>query len=389
MTHNDTAAIVGLGITEIGKIYGRSTADFAADAIQRACRDAGLALSDLDGLLTNSGLTPGLGLPLSRDLGLQNLRLLSEVQGYGSSAGAMVAIAAMAVKTGSADVVACVFADAPLKSGTGIGAAYENSAPRAAGFSTMPGAVGLYGANPYYALAARRHMINYGTTSEQLGAIAVSTRAWATLNPLAQMRTPITIDDHQASRMIADPLRLFDCCVVSNGGVAVIVTSAARAADLANPPVHILGWAQAHPGYRMERGSQFGLVTGAAQSGPAALQMAGVTIDEVNIREIYDCYTYTTLVSLEDYGVCAKGEGGALAASGALGPGGSLPTNTGGGQLSGYYMWGMTPLSEAVIQTRGHGGERQVDKHDVVLVSGNGGVLDYHATLILGTQPRP
>jgi acetyl-CoA acetyltransferase len=389
MTHNNMAAIVGLGITEIGKIYGRSTADFAADAIQRACRDAGLALSDLDGLLTNSGLTPGLGLPLSRDLGLQNLRLLSEVQGYGSSAGAMVAIAAMAVKTGSADVVACVFADAPLKSGTGIGAAYENSAPRAAGFSTMPGAVGLYGANPYYALAARRHMINYGTTSEQLGAIAVSTRAWATLNPLAQMRTPITIDDHQASRMIADPLRLFDCCVVSNGGVAVIVTSAARAADLANPPVHILGWAQAHPGYRMERGSQFGLVTGAAQSGPAALQMAGVTIDEVNIREIYDCYTYTTLVSLEDYGVCAKGEGGALAASGALGPGGSLPTNTGGGQLSGYYMWGMTPLSEAVIQTRGHGGERQVDKHDVVLVSGNGGVLDYHATLILGTQPRP
>ena len=311
MTHNNPAAIVGLGITEIGKIYGRSTADFAADAILRACGDAGLALSDLDGLLTNSGLTPGLGLPLSRDLGLQNLRLLSEVQGYGSSAGAMVAIAAMAVKTGTADVVACVFADAPLKSGTGIGAAYENSAPRAAGFSTMPGAVGLYGANPYYALAARRHMINYGTTSEQFGAIAVSTRAWATLNPLAQMRTPITIDDHQASRMIADPLRLFDCCVVSNGGVAVIVTSAARAADLANPPVHILGWAQAHPGYRMERGSQFGLVTGAAQSGPAALQMAGVTIDEVNIREIYDCYTYTTLVSLEDYGACAKGEGGA------------------------------------------------------------------------------
>jgi acetyl-CoA acetyltransferase len=389
MTQDNSAAIVGLGITEMGKVYGRSTADFAADAILRACRDAGLALSDLDGLLTNSGLTPGLGLPLSRDLGLQNLRLLSEVQGYGSSAGAMVAIAAMAVKAGSADVVACVFADAPLKSGTGIGAAYEDSAPRAAGFSTMPGAVGLYGANPYYALAARRHMINYGTTSEQLGAIAVSTRAWATLNPLAQMRKPITIDDHQASRMIADPLRLFDCCVVSNGGVAVIVTSAARAADLANPPVHILGWAQAHPGYRMQRGSQFGLVTGAAQSGPAALQMAGVKIDEVNIRQIYDCYTYTTLVSLEDYGVCAKGEGGPLAASGALGPGGSLPTNTGGGQLSGYYMWGMTPLSEAVIQTRGHGGERQIDKHDVVLVSGNGGVLDYHATLVLGTQPRP
>jgi acetyl-CoA acetyltransferase len=388
MTHKNRAAIAGLGITEMGKVYGRSAADFAADAIVRACRDAGLALTDLDGLLTNSGLTPGPGLPLSRELGLRDLRLLSEVQGYGSSAGAMVSIAAMAVESGSADVIACVFADAPLKSGAGSGAAYENAAPRAAGFSTMPDAVGLYGANPYYALAARRHMIKYGTTSEQLGAIAVSTRAWAALNPLAQMRKPITIEDHQASRMIADPLRLFDCCLVSNGGVAVIVTSASRAADLANPPVHILGWAQAHPGYRMERGSQFGLVTGAAQSGPAALRMAGVKIGDVGAREIYDCYTYTTLVSLEDYGVCAKGEGGALAESGALGPGGSLPTNTGGGQLSGYYMWGMTPLSEAVIQTRGHGGERQVASHDVVLVSGNGGVLDYHATLILGTQPR-
>jgi acetyl-CoA acetyltransferase len=116
--------------------------------------------------------------------------------------------------------------------------------------------------------------------------------------------------------------------------------------------------------------------------------MAGVTVDDVDIREIYDCYTYTTLISLEDYGFCEKGEGGALAASGALAPGGSLPTNTGGGELSGYYMWGMTPLSEAVIQARGQGGQRQVPHHDVVLVSGNGGVLDYHATLVLSPHAR-
>jgi acetyl-CoA acetyltransferase len=183
--------------------------------------------------------------------------------------------------------------------------------------------------------------------------------------------------------MIADPLHLLDCCLVSNGAIAVVVTTADRAAGLAQPPVHVLGWAQAHPGYTLERDSEFGLVTGAARSGPAALKMAGVGFEDVDVRELYDCYTYTTLVSLEDYGFCEKGEGGALAESGALAPGGSLPTNTGGGELSGYYMWGMTPLSEAVIQARGQGGERQVPKHDIVLVSGNGGVLDYHASLVL------
>jgi acetyl-CoA acetyltransferase len=136
----------------------------------------------------------------------------------------------------------------------------------------------------------------------------------------------------------------------------------------------------------MAKGCDFGLVTGAATSGPAAMTMAGITPADVNVCELYDCYTYTALVTLEDYGFCAKGEGGALAASGALGPGGSLPTNTGGGQLSSYYLWGMTPLSEAVIQARGHGGDRQVERNDVILISGNGGTLDHHATLVV--SPR-
>lgn len=383
------AAIVGLGITDLGKVYGRTTADFAADAVIRACADAGLELHDLDGLLTNSGLTGGVGLWLQRELGLRDLRVLSEMQGFGSSAGTMVAVAAMAVSSGTASTVACVFADAPLTADRGAGASYAAAGPQVpTGFGALPAAVGLYGANPYYALAARRHMERFGTTSEQFGHIAVAARQWAGANPLAQMREPITLADHQASRMIADPLHLLDCCLVSNGGIAVIVTSAARAANLAQPAVHVLGWAQAHPGYSLEKGSDFGLITGAAQSGPAALKMAGVTVDDVDAREIYDCYTYTTLVSLEDYGFCAKGEGGALAESGALAPGGALPTNTGGGELSGYYMWGMTPLSEGVIQARGQGGERQVPKHDIVLVSGNGGVLDYHATLVLSSQTR-
>jgi acetyl-CoA acetyltransferase len=378
------AAIVGLGITEMGKIYGRTPADFANEAIILACADAGLELHDLDGLLTNSGLSGGVELWLQRELGLRDLRLLSEVQGYGSSAGAMVALASMAVASGTASCVACVFADAPLTDKRGAGAAYAASRSTVpSGFGALPAAVGLVGANPYYALAARRHMERYGTTSEQLGHIAVAARQWAAMNPRAQMRQPITLADHQNSRMIADPLHLLDCCLVSNGAIAVVVTTADRAAGLAQPPVHVLGWAQAHPGYTLERDSEFGLVTGAARSGPAALKMAGVGFEDVDVRELYDCYTYTTLVSLEDYGFCEKGEGGALAESGALAPGGSLPTNTGGGELSGYYMWGMTPLSEAVIQARGQGGERQVPKHDIVLVSGNGGVLDYHASLVL------
>jgi acetyl-CoA acetyltransferase len=138
----------------------------------------------------------------------------------------------------------------------------------------------------------------------------------------------------------------------------------------------------------MERGSDFGLRSGAVSSGQTAMRMAGVTAADVDVCQLYDCYTFTVIVTLEDYGFCAKGEGGPFAASGALAPGGSLPTNTGGGQLSSFYLWGMTPVSEGVIQARGQGGERQVAQHDVVLVSGNGGTLDHHATLVLSPHRR-
>jgi acetyl-CoA acetyltransferase len=377
--------IAGLGMTDLGKVFGRTPADFAADAVRRAAGDAGLQLADIDGLLTSSGVAGGVSIDLQRDLGLTDLRLLSHMQSYGSTAGAMVQVAALAVMSGAASVVACVFADSPLQPGRGAGAAYgTRRAP--AGWWGLLGASGVIGANPMYALAARRHMARYGTTTEQLGHIAVAQRSWAALNPVAQMREPITLADHQSSRWIADPFRLLDCCLVSNGGIAVIVTTAERAAGLAQPPVHVLGWAQSHPGHYLRRHPDFGLVTGAATAGPAALDMAGVTLADVDVVQLYDCYTFTVLVTLEDYGFCGKGEGGPFAASGALGPGGKLLLNTGGGQLSGYYLWGMTPLSEAVIQARGQGGEHQAAAHDVVLVSGNGGVLDHHATLVLGGE---
>jgi acetyl-CoA acetyltransferase len=376
--------IAGLGMTAVGKVYGRTPADFAADAVRRAVADAGLQLADVDGLLTSSGVTGGISVDLQRDLGLADLRMLSHLQSYGATAGTMMQVAALAVMSGTASVVACVFADSPLQPDRSAGAAYgTRRAP--AGWWGLLGASGVIGANPMYALAARRHMARFGTTTEQLGHVAVAQRAWAALNPAAQQREPITLADHQASRWIAEPLRLLDCCLVSNGGIAVIVTTAERAAGLAQPPVHVLGWAQSHPGHYLRRHPDFGLVTGAATAGPAALDMAGVALSDVDVVQLYDCYTYTVLVTLEDYGFCAKGDGGPFVASGVLGPTGKLRLNTGGGQLSGYYLWGMTPVAEAIIQARGQGGERQSDQHDIVLVSGNGGVLDHHATLVLGS----
>ena len=372
-------------MTELGKVYGPTPAQFAADAVRLAAADAGLTLGDIDGLLTSSGVSGGISIDLQRDLGLTDLRLLSHLQAYGSTAGAMVQFASMAINSGMVSTVACVFADAPLQPERSAGAAYgTRRAP--AGWWGLLGASGVVGANPMYALAARRHMLRYGTTSEQLGHIAVAQRAWAALNPAAQLREPITLADHQASRWIVEPFHLLDCCLVSNGGIAVIVTSAERAAGLAQPPVHVLGWAQTHRGRYLRRDPDFGLVSGAATAGPQALAMAGVGLSEVDVAELYDCYTFTVLLTLEDYGYCAKGEGGPFAASGVLGPGGKLRVNTGGGQLSGYYLWGMTPLSEAVIQARGHGGARQAEAHDIVLVSGNGGVLDHHSTLVLASE---
>jgi acetyl-CoA acetyltransferase len=372
-------------MTPLGKVYGLTSAQFAAEAVRLAVADAGLGLADVDGLLTSSGVSGGISIDLQRDLGFTDLRLLSHMQAYGSTAGAMVQFASMAVQSGMASVVACVFADSPLQPERSAGAAYgTRRAP--AGWWGMLGASGVVGANPMYALAARRHMERYGTTSEQLGHIAVAQRAWAALNPVAQLREPITLADHQASRWIVEPFHLLDCCLVSNGGIAVIVTTADRAASLAQPPVHVLGWAQAHPGRYLRRDLDFGLVSGAASAGPAALAMAGFDLAEVDVVELYDCYTFTVLLTLEDYGFCPKGEGGPFVASGVLGPAGKLRLNTGGGQLSGYYMWGMTPLSEAVMQARGQAGARQAPAHDVVLVSGNGGVLDHHATLVLASQ---
>jgi len=234
-----------------------------------------------------------------------------------------------------------------------------------------------------YAMVAQRHMHRYGTTNDHLGAVAVAEREWANRNPAAQFHdTPMTLDDYRRSRWVVEPFHLFDCCLVSNGGLAVIVTSAERARDAKRPPVYLLGMGQGHPGGDPVET----LTSGAPLAKATAFAMAGITLEDIDVAELYDCYTFTVLVTLEDYGFCPKGESGAFVADGRIGPGGTLPVNTGGGQLSSFYMWGMTPISEAVIQLRGDGGRRQVPEAQVALVSGNGGILSTHATLVLSTQ---
>lgn len=384
----DHAVIAGLGLTEVGKVYGATAKGFAAEAVRRAVDDAGLSLGDVDGLLINARPGTDLDITLARHLQLRDLRILAEVNAFGASIASMVSQAAAAVRSGEAQAVVCVFADDPLRADGDSGAAYRASSAAATGFRSAETASGLASVTHRYALAASRYLHEYGLTNDALGAIAVSQRAWAVMNPVAQMRKPLTLEDYRASRWVAEPLHLFDCCLVSNGGAAVVITSAERAAHLPQPPVAIAGWAQTHPGYDLARGSDFGLVTGAAISGPAAMRMAGLTPSEIDLREIYDCYTYTAAITLEDYGFCGRGEAGAVAASGAFAPGGALPTNTGGGQLSSFYLWGMTPLVEAVIQLRGQAGQRQVPQHATAIVSGNGGILDHHGTLVLGAPDQ-
>ena len=381
-------SIVGLGVTPMGKIYGRRSVDFAAEAIALALEDAGLKKSDVDGLLINANIPQDMDPRTQMALGLENLSLINVMNGYGSTAGAMMQYACMAIREGLANTVVLVYADAPLTATRGAGASY--SGPHRfplGGMAGLKAHYGDFGANLGYAMAAQRHMHLYGTTEDHLGAIAVAQRQWAGMNPWAQMRSPITMEDHHASRWIAEPLRLLDCCLVSNGAVAVVVTSAERAKDLKQTPVNVLGYGTCSPGDHLRTDRHPAVETGAKRSGETAFKMAGITRDDIGTCQLYDCYTYTVLVTLEDYGFCKKGEGGPFVADGKLGPGGALPTNTGGGQLSGYYMWAFTPLSEAVVQARGQGGERQVPTNDYVLVSGNGGILNFHSTMILSRHP--
>jgi acetyl-CoA acetyltransferase len=292
--------------------------------------------------------------------------------------------AAAAIAEGKCQVALVTLAGKPRTGGAYPGAAGRMANAPESNFERwqgMPGAVGGY------ALAAQRHMYEFGTTSEQLAEVAVTMRTHATKNPMAQYRDPITVDDVLSSRMIADPLHMLDCCVISDGGGACVVTTEERARDLQRPPIYILGGAHAMTHHMGISQMPEVTVTAAAQSGPLAFRRANITAADVDTLQVYDSFTITVVLSLEDLGFCGKGEGGAFVEGGRLRFDGELPTNTDGGGLSACHpgMRGMFLIVEAVRQLRGESVNQAPDPK-IAVAHGTGGMLSTGATLVLGTE---
>ena len=354
-----------------------------AESARGALEDAGLAIGEVDGLAT-AGVGPIGVIALANHLNLRPSYLDSTNLG-GSSFVAHVTHASAAIAAGLCEVVLILYGSTSASERFSIGTG------GAAGLGDPPDAYEtLYGPTIVgnYAMAATRHMHEYGTTSAELAAIAVSTRRHATLNPAAKYHDPITVEDVLASRVVSSPLHLLDCCMISDGGGALIVTSAERARDLKKKPAFVLGAAEAvrHTGI----GHEDVLEVAAAQSGPKAMAMAGIKHDDVDLRMIYDSFTITVLLTLENLGFCRRGEGGAFVSGGALAFDGSHPTNTDGGGLSSNHpgMRGIFLVIEAVKQLRGEAGLRQVKGCEIALCHGTGGVISRRhsgATLVLGT----
>ncbi len=376
MSLKDRCAIVGLGYTVQGKVPGRSGQSFYIEASTNATTDAGLQVQDIDGIIIQPCPTdyrpPAFN--LAQDLGL-NLRYGADQQLHGASAGAIIQHAAMAVDAGLCNYCLCAFADTSRSGSPTTGIIYQMAGGTNAAY-------GMFGVAAGYAMIAQRYMHEYGITSRQLGAVAVAFRKHASLNPIAQMREPITIEDHQNSRWVVEPLHLLDCCLVSDGGRALIVTSAERARNLKQPPVYIMGMGQGHP-FNDYLQRQSLTDTGTEQSGKTAFAMAGIKPKDVDVCAIYDSFSFVVPMQLEDLGFCGKGEGGAFAEEGRIALGGELPTNTSGGLLSEVYIQGWVGPHEGVRQLRGDCSERQVPGAEIALVTSSGGVLSTHATLIL------
>ncbi len=371
------AAVVGVGEAGVGRAAPGSTPlDLIAHATYRALDDAGLRLSDVDGLFTASAYYQLPGLSVGEYLGLRPRYTDTTALG-GSSFIAHLGHAATAIFAGMCDVALIVYGSTQLSDSGRLVSGNEGSRYETPFRPRYPVTM--------YALAAARHIHQYGTTRQQLAAVAVAARQWAQLTPGAFAQNPLTVEDVLAARMVSSPLTTGDCCLVTDGGGALVVTKSERARDLRQPPIHLLGYGEAQ-WHRNITAMPDLTVTAATESGARAYASAGLTVSDVDVFELYDAFTINTVLFLEDLGVCAKGEGGELAASGAIAPGGSLPVNTNGGGLSYCHpgMYGIFALVEAVRQLRGGLGARQ-QRADVALVHGNGGVLSSQVTALLGT----
>jgi acetyl-CoA acetyltransferase len=373
--------LVGLGMTAMSLHPGAPPLALAAEASEAALADAGIERADIDGLLVGSsqGVRPDrLGVGFAAQGGFSNLRLLEHVEIKGATTIAMIQRARHAITTGEATTVLCVFADAPLVAGRGAGSTYAQSGGNA-GVRGLERASGLLGSVPTYALLAQRWLHVTGTSADALRAVATTARKWARGNPDAVNREPLDDAGYDASPMIAEPLRLLDCARPVNGAVAVVLTGSA---SIGSTRLRVRGTGRDHPVRRRRAGAEswFG---GGCRALDDALAQAGMTRSDLDVAELYDPFSIVTLALLDEYRLTGDVPAGTFVRDGHTGPDGALPTNTGGGQLSGFYLQGMTPLAEAVIQLRGTGGERQVPDATVALVGGIGGRLDHHAALVL------
>ena len=370
------AAIVGAATFGIGKCPGVSAVDMAAKASLMALADAGLNLSDVDALYTSAPYEALGGMELAEYLGITP-RVTDCNRTGGSAFEVYVQQAALALSAGLIDCALIAYGSNPASNPPpGVGmtrqsvweAPYKPLAPISS-----------------YALATSRHMHLYGTTRRQLAEVAVAARQWAQLNPEAAVRDPLSIEDVLGARMVSDPLTVRDCCLFNDGAAAVVMVRADRARDCAKRPVTVLG--AAHAVTHREISSMPDLtVTGAAISGPQAFAQAGVTPADVDLAMVYDAFTITPILFLEDLGFCPKGEGGRFVENGGIAPGGRLAVNTNGGGLSCVHpgMYGLFLLVESVRQLRGEAGERQLPRCELALAHGNGGVLSSEATVVLG-----
>ncbi|MEU6642678.1 acetyl-CoA acetyltransferase [Saccharomonospora sp. NPDC046836] len=373
-------SILGTGLAGLGHAGGRSEQEIIAEASHRAVSASGLQLADIDGLITCSITSPWWVIRIAEYLGIQPTFSDSTMFG-GSSFIADLLTARLAISAGLCRHVLICYAATPRS-------ARSNSAMNNMRAQLDPQ---LY-EHPYrpfnpptsYALAAARHMHEYGTTREQLAEVAVAARGWAMLNPDAFRRDPLSVDDVLNARMLSEPLTVLDSCLVTDGAAAFVVSAADPARDLHPAPVDVLGVGHAHS-HRQISSMPDLTETSAARSGRIAFDEAGLRPHDIDVVELYDAFTITPILFLEDLGFCAKGEGGSFVSEGRIAPGGSFPLNTNGGGLSCVHpgMYGAFLVVEAVTQLRGEGGSRQVPDARTALVHGNGGVLSSQATAIL------
>ena len=378
-TLRGAAAIIGAGLAGCGDAPGFGHLELLAQAAHAAVADAGLHLRDVDGLFTATLTDFMPALTVAEYLGLRPA-VVDGTNVGGASFLQHAISAAMALRLGLCKVaLICYGSNQRSTARRLITLSQSDPPPYEAPYKPRYPVVA-------YALAASRHMHLYGTTPEQLAEVAVAARRWARLNPMAYVRTPLTISEVRDSRMVCDPLTVRDCCLVTDGAGAIVMVAADRARDAPKPAAYFLGGA--HATWHRQVSSMPDITATAAQeSGARALAMAGLSPAQVDQAQLYDAFTINPILFLEDLGFCQKGEGGPFVEGGRIAPGGALPVNTNGGGLSFCHpgMYGIFTLIEAAIQIRGEGGDRQVDGTDVVLCHGNGGTFSSQATVLLGS----